>query len=390
MANGLLRADTLENLFAPYVNLTITWYPGKQNSLILHGKLSNDLSNILLTACQKKTNSSIVEINAFPMSNNNIHNGSLPITQLQNGVNSSVMHDKNNSESSCVKSLCNIQCDCKCGLLAAELEGIKLGIVIMQRNIESNNIATNTVPENEFKRLEKELANEKEKSTQLEKDISILGRGRHAEISELNNIIISPQNKLEANEALTNKPPTPRIDYTLINGAKEQLFSETKDHLSLSKFSVNNYMINNDINQTKKQDQVSQKQIPSTQIRVKTPIYSKPAATSIPRRVTNTNKTKLKQNNYQPIPTRITARKQRKKAQRKESQPVNGCRNVGYGRNGGYSSNEFRDKEASYQICPETKTNDNSMSRCNNYTINRGFRQDVKKKERIKWFNNFY
>ena len=74
------------------------------------------------------------------------------------------MHDKNDSESSWVNSLCNTQCDCKCGLLAAELEGIKLDIVIMQRNIESNNLATNTVPENEFKRLEKELAKEKEKS----------------------------------------------------------------------------------------------------------------------------------------------------------------------------------------------------------------------------------
>ena len=213
---------------------------------------------------------------------NNIHNGSLPITQLQNDVNSSMMLDKNNFESSCVKSLCNIQCDCKCGLLAAELEGIKLDIVIMQRNIESNNLATNTVPENEFKRLEKELAKEKEKSTQLEKDISILVRGRDAEISELNNITISQQNKLEANEALTNKPPTPRFDYTpmhRLNEAKEQLFSETKDHLSLSKFSVNNYMINNDTNQTKKQGQVSQKQIPSTQIRVKTPIHSKLAST---------------------------------------------------------------------------------------------------------------
>ena len=86
--------------------LTITWYPGKQNSLILHGRLSNDLSNILLTACQNKINSSIVEITAFPTSNN-IHNGSLPMTQLQNDVNPSVhvMHDKNDSESSCVNCL---------------------------------------------------------------------------------------------------------------------------------------------------------------------------------------------------------------------------------------------------------------------------------------------
>ena len=173
-----------------------------------------------------------------------------------------------------------------------------------------------------------------------------------------------------------------------LNGAKEQLFSEAKDHLALSEFSVSTYMINNDINQTKKQDQARQKQIPSTQTRVETPIHSKPSATFIPQRVTNTNKTKLKLNNYRPIPTRITTRKQRKKAQRKaDSQPVNGCRNVGYGRNGGYTSNEFRDKEASYQIFPEMKTNDNSMSRCNNYRINRGFRQDLKKKARIKWFN---
>ena len=58
---GHSRKFTCSNL-----DLTITWYPGKQNSLILHGKLSNDLSNILLTVCQKKINSSILQINASP------------------------------------------------------------------------------------------------------------------------------------------------------------------------------------------------------------------------------------------------------------------------------------------------------------------------------------
>ena len=89
--------------------------------------------------------------------------------------------------------------------------------------------------------------------------MSILVRGRDTKISELNNIIISQQNKLEVNEALTNKPPTPRIDYTPIhrlNGAKEQLFGETKDHLSLSEFSVNNYMINNEL--TKLRNKIKQ------------------------------------------------------------------------------------------------------------------------------------
>ena len=135
----------------------------------------------------------------------------------------------------------------------------------MQRNLESNNLATNTVPENEFKRLEKELVKEKEKSTQLEKDISILVRGRDAEISELNNIIISLQNELKANEALINKQPTPRKDYTpmhRLNGAKEQFFSETKDYLPLSEFSVSTRMINDDIDQIKKQDQARQSKYP--------------------------------------------------------------------------------------------------------------------------------
>jgi hypothetical protein len=34
-------------------------------------------------------------------------------------------------------------CDCQCGLLAAELEGIKLDLVIMQRNVESKTNAVN-------------------------------------------------------------------------------------------------------------------------------------------------------------------------------------------------------------------------------------------------------
>ena len=45
---GSSRKFTCKNL-----DLTITWYPGKQNSLILHGKLSTNLSNILLKGLEK-------------------------------------------------------------------------------------------------------------------------------------------------------------------------------------------------------------------------------------------------------------------------------------------------------------------------------------------------
>ena len=71
-----------------------------------------------------------------------------------------------------MESQCNLQCDCKCGLLA-ELEGIKLDMVIMLRNIESNTCIANIVQE--------------------EEDTSILERGRDAEISKQNNIIASLQ-----------------------------------------------------------------------------------------------------------------------------------------------------------------------------------------------------
>ena len=93
-----------------------------------------------------------------------------------------------------MRSLCNLQCDCKCSLLAAELEGIKLDMAIMQRNIESNTVSANITRAEEVKRLKQALVNEREKNRQLEEDISILVSGRNSEIAELNDIINSLQN----------------------------------------------------------------------------------------------------------------------------------------------------------------------------------------------------
>ena len=80
-------------------------------------------------------------------------------------------------------------------------------MVIMQRNIESNARMANIVQMEGVKWLGKELANERGKTGQLETDISILVRGRDTEISELNNIIASLQNMLEARETLINQSP---------------------------------------------------------------------------------------------------------------------------------------------------------------------------------------
>ena len=199
---GSSRKFTCKNL-----DLTITWYPGKQNSLILHGKLSTNLSNILLKACQKKTDISLVEINASPKSAKIDNLASIP--GYKSAPKPISVTDKRESESACLpRSLCdlNLQCDCKCSLLAAELVGVKLDMAIMQRNIESNTVSANITRAEEVERLKQALANESEKNRQLEEDISVLVSGRNSEIAELNDIINSLQNKLESKglEAIHN------------------------------------------------------------------------------------------------------------------------------------------------------------------------------------------
>ena len=117
-----------------------------------------------------------------------------------------------------------MQCDCKCSLLAAELEGVKLDMAIMQRNIESNTVSANITRAEEVERLKQALANEREKNRQLEEDISVLVSGRNSEIAELNDIINSHQNKLESKgvEAIHK----PKLDIT-----KDYLSNETKEYL---------------------------------------------------------------------------------------------------------------------------------------------------------------
>ena len=116
-------------------------------------------------------------------------------------------------------------------------------MAIMQTNIESNTRMANIAQEGEVKRLEKELANERGKNRQLETDISILVvRVRDAEISELNNIFASLQNKLEARETLINQSPmlgNGYINMHRLDGTKEFLSnSETKVCLSLKQNST--------------------------------------------------------------------------------------------------------------------------------------------------------
>ena len=80
--------------------------------------------------------------------------------------------------------------NCRRNLLAADIEGIKLDMVIMQMQIESNNVSQNRVlnklgERDEISCLKQDLHKERERSKELEKDMIILVEGRNREVEEL-------------------------------------------------------------------------------------------------------------------------------------------------------------------------------------------------------------
>ena len=92
----------------------------------------------------------------------------------------------------------------QCRIFAADLEGVKLDIAIMCKDIEAKFAVQNLWDSDseQIRELKHELLNEKEKRRQLEADISILVRGRNREMIELKNTITSLENKLKSSDAV--------------------------------------------------------------------------------------------------------------------------------------------------------------------------------------------
>ncbi|CAB3989638.1 Hypothetical predicted protein [Paramuricea clavata] len=76
----------------------------------------------------------------------------------------------------------------------------------------------------EINQLQKELSNEREKCKNLEADISILIRGRNKEVNELNNTIVSLENRLKSSEAM--------------NESLRQLIMQMKNHAIIDETSI--------------------------------------------------------------------------------------------------------------------------------------------------------
>ena len=91
--------------------ISITWYPGKQNSLTLHGEASVALLDVLTEAAR------VIASKNISTSKSSL----LDVSKNSDGVSMSHCAFSNSDKSSTQR----FYCDCQCSLLAADLEGIK-------------------------------------------------------------------------------------------------------------------------------------------------------------------------------------------------------------------------------------------------------------------------
>ena len=89
-------------------------------------------------------------------------------------------------------------CRCSCGVLAADVEGVKLDITILSNRIDSiaNANTKYSHKDKEIDRLRSELSIEKARSEKLESELSLFVKERSLEIEKLNQTIVSLENKI--------------------------------------------------------------------------------------------------------------------------------------------------------------------------------------------------
>ena len=228
-------------------DLVMTWHPGKQNTLLFNGKDGELVRKFLISTLNTSTdtlNRMSVEFithmnNEATTKPNVLFEDDTPSDQHYSKVRPKPIYQESSSIS---------QCDCKCGLLAAEIEGIKLDMVIMQRNIESKMQSNKIRESDESKRLEQELYNAREECKNLKGDIQILITGRNNEIADLNQTIVSLENSLKTSKALnvSLSGQNKRLEQDLVN-AREKC-KHLEDDIQVLMSGRNNEIA--DVNQT--------------------------------------------------------------------------------------------------------------------------------------------
>lgn len=189
----------------------LTWYCKKQKTLVFQGGDGNAFKEKLIQHCVSTTHlpdmqsralsSQIDLLSSSPESKLEDEPTSQPVIvgmeELKRVVKTM---DKGTSTSiddcfELINSSSHGCCDsCPCRTLTTDIEGIKLDIVILQKQMEykSNKATTH----NKDETLKCELLVEKEKNRQLENDISLLVKGRNEEVDDLNKTIHSLEDRV--------------------------------------------------------------------------------------------------------------------------------------------------------------------------------------------------
>ena len=183
--------------------MILTWN-SELGTLTFKGEMGNRLKQLFITVCMLGKSLPVdYPVSVFApeaMAWNN--DKPLSVSHVLKTKAAQVFADSDSVDSSNhVSAVRESKCDCQCGLLAAELEGVKLDLVILQKSVDTKINTSQKTYNDEVAQLRSIYDKERERCEQLKSDISILVKGREREINELNNIIVSLENKVESLEA---------------------------------------------------------------------------------------------------------------------------------------------------------------------------------------------
>ena len=165
--------------------------PKQKNVATPHGNTQSDVQSSVLDL-PSFSSTPIVEVEETL--NISVHEIDKPVEDVPDSRKENVDESRGViAESEDIPSLLSDRCGCLCGALAAEIEGIKLDIVVMQKQIEDKphretEKFTSTEKSGNINCLERELSNEKERRKQLESEISMIVQQRNMEINSYNQI----------------------------------------------------------------------------------------------------------------------------------------------------------------------------------------------------------
>ena len=228
------------------LDISLTWYPKKLNTLVFHGEESSGLVDALKDVCAEaiSKNDGLTNNVCVPAKHCSIATTNSAVDKPKQSSNHCIKDSGLTDKNQNVSTEHDFKLGCQCRILAAELEGVKLDIAIMCRDIETKFlVASNSrVSDSEqISELKHELLKEKEKSSQLEADISILVQGRNRELNELKNIITCLENKLKSSDAINESL---RQSLKQINSEKFNGVLSAEQSLSNQPEQINTYNCN--------------------------------------------------------------------------------------------------------------------------------------------------